>query len=375
MIDYDLIVVGAGPAGASAAIAAIRARPGAHVLVLDRSNIGRDKVCGDGIAPHAADELAALDVRAVFEHEIVPTVRLSAPGGTSNAAVTSSPGYVVRRTVFDERLATAAVRAGAEFRRERVTSVEQKDGRVIVNGSIRAPVVIGADGSNSAVRRLVGQPSNHGSALAVAIRGYARTPSGMPRELVIRWDSQRAGGLCYAWAFPTHDGATNVGYGMSSAVSGGRAQLLARMRALLPEFELDGIELAGHTLPLTTSRPAPVVGSVLLVGDAASLINPFTGEGIYSAIASGAMAGAAAVDSPATAGAVYRRNLAHRFGRQHRQMSALYPLINSRFVLDTVIRACQSDRRMFDRLLEVGLGDSSFSVADVARFGRHAMVR
>src|SRR3990170_4946966 len=339
--DYDLIVVGAGPAGASAAIAALRARPSARVLLLDRAPLGRDKVCGDGIAPHAIAELDALGVRGVLPEEIVATVRLSAPGGSSVAAVTSAAGYVIPRRIFDERLARAAIDAGAEFAQSKVTAVSQVGGRVTVNGDLSAPVLIAADGSNSAVRHLVGQPSNSGSALAVALRGYAPTPAGTPRELVIRWDLQRAGGLCYAWAFPTSRGTTNVGYGMSSAaITGGRAQLVARLRELLPEYDLEGVELTGHTLPLTISRPPAAVGRVLLVGDAASLVNPFTGEGIYSAIVSGALAGTAAVESTGSAAPDYRRRLAARFGVQHRQTRSLYPLINSGFVLDTVIRAC-----------------------------------
>lgn len=369
---YDLIVVGAGPAGAGAAIAALRIRPSARVLLLDRAPIGRDKVCGDGIAPHAVAELNRLGVTAVLAEEIVATVRLSAPGGSSNAAVTESPGYVVPRAIFDERLARAAIDAGAEFVQEKVVAVHQSADEVLVNRRYRAPIAIAADGSNSAVRRAVGQPSNTGAALAVAIRGYTPTPAGMDDEIEIRWDSRRSGGLCYAWAFPTADGTTNVGYGMSSAAaSGGRTRLVDRMHALLPEFDFDGVALGGHTLPLTISRPEPAVGRVLLTGDAASLINPFTGEGIYSAIASGAMAGEAAIRDADAAASVYRSALARRFARQHRQMRALYPLINSRVVLDTVIRACQRDRRMFDRLLDVGLGDASFSPLDVARFGRH----
>ena len=374
--EFDLLVVGAGPAGSAAAIAALRENPGARVLVLDRSPLGRDKVCGDGIAPHAVAELGELGVIGVLPAEIVESVRLVSPGGAGTAAVTGSPGYVVPRAVFDERLARAAIGAGAEFVEERVVTVEQDAAGVTVNGSWQAPVLVGADGSNSIVRRQVGQPSNKGRALAVAIRGYAPTPRTARDEILLRWDSHRAGGLCYAWAFPTANGTTNVGYGLSSgAPDHSRAHLERRLRDLLPEYDLAGVELVGHTLPLTVSRPRASVGRVLLTGDAASLINPFTGEGIYSAIASGALAGAAAVRDVADAGRSYERALAERFGRQHRQMRLLYPLIDAPFVLDAVIRGCEADRRLFDRLLEVGLGDSAFRLRDLLAFGRYLRLR
>ncbi|PRY67219.1 geranylgeranyl reductase family protein [Glaciihabitans tibetensis] len=392
---FDLIVVGAGPAGSAAALAALRDRPDARVLLLDRSPLGRDKVCGDGIAPHAVAELDALGVSAVDPDEIVPAVRLVSPSGGGRSALTQSPGYVVPRRTFDERLARAAIAAGAHFRQERVTTLTQNSREVTVNGRLTAPVVVAADGANSVVRRLVGEPANRGRALAVALRGYAPTPPGHAHELLLRWDIQRQGGLCYAWAFPTRDGVSNIGYGMSAAglsrVSGsGRQHLTSRLRALLGEFDLTGVDLVGHTLPLTIQRPRAAVGRVLLTGDAASLINPFTGEGIFTALASGALAGRVAVsDSAAVSGSAavsdrvavsgsaathadtpaarYTRQLRQRFGRQHRQSALLYPLLESRRVLDAVIRACGADIRTFDRLLDVGLGDSSFAPRDLLR--------
>lgn len=371
---WDLVVVGAGPAGSAAAIAAKRVRPDSRVLLLDRSPVGRDKVCGDGIAPHAVAELAGLGVDAVRPDEYVGTVRLVAPGGGEAEALTTSEGYVVPRATFDARLVGAALDAGVEFAQEKVSTIERDAASVTVNGRWTAPVVIGADGSNSVVRRLAGEPANRDRALAVAIRGYAPTPAGAPRELLIRWDTQRAGGLCYAWAFPTAAGTTNVGYGLSSgAADHSRAHLVRRMRELLPQYDLTGVTLTGHTLPLTVSRPRPAAGRILLVGDAASLINPFTGEGIYSAIASGALAGAAAVQAPDVAATVYTGALAARFRRQHRQTTALYRIIDYPVVLNTVVRAASADRRMFDRLLDVGLGDAAFRWADLARFGRHLL--
>lgn len=350
-------MVGAGPAGSAAAVAALRARPGARVLLLDRAPIGRDKVCGDGIAPQTVAELGALGLDAVRAEEAVGAIRLTVPGAASAEA--ENGGWVVPRAVFDARLVRAAVELGARFREERVTSLRQDADGVVVNDRYRAPVVVGADGSNSVVRRLVGQPGNSGSSLAVAVRGYAPAPRNGPRELLIRWDAGH-GGLSYGWAFPTADGTVNVGYGAPSGIAGGRAALEAGARRLLLEYDLTGVRLAGHTLPLSVARPRPAIGRVLLAGDAASLINPLTGEGIYSAVVSGALAGDAAITDPRRAPRRYTRRLARRFGRQHRQLAAVYPVLDSPALLAAAIRACAARPRLFARLIDVGLGDGAF---------------
>src|SRR3954452_10523296 len=107
---YDVAVIGAGPAGAAAALSALHASPGCSVLLMDRAAFPRDKACGDGIAPHALDELARLGVADVLL-DLVPVrrLRLVSPRGTSAFAELQRPNYVVPRTVFDARLVAAAV--------------------------------------------------------------------------------------------------------------------------------------------------------------------------------------------------------------------------------------------------------------------------
>jgi geranylgeranyl reductase family protein len=369
MRAVDLLIVGAGPAGSAAALAALQLAPDARVVILDRAPIGRDKICGDGIAPHVSVELASLGVSATRPGETVPLARLVSPGGVEAAGPPAQVGHVIPRQVFDERMLRAAIDRGAQFVVEKVSTLRQDDTGVTLNDRWRAPFVLAADGSNSTLRRLVGQKANRGNALAVAIRGYAPTASGTGDELLLRWDVQRAGGLCYAWAFPTANGTSNVGYGMSSAAQrGGRAFMEQRMRELLPEFDLTHVELTGHTLPLSIRRPQSVVGRVLLLGDAASLVNPFTGEGIHAAIVSGALAGRAAIGGDASS---YAAAVRRRFGRQHRQARLFYPAIDSRLAIDAVVRAASRNRAVFERLVDVGLGDASISLADLVRFARH----
>src|SRR5688500_13600085 len=122
MERYDVAVVGAGPAGSAAALAACRA--GASVVLIDRSDFPRDKPCGDGIAPHALDVLAGLGVTgAVDGFAPVTALRLVSPGGEVVARPVARAAYTVPRTVFDARLVAAALAAGAVWRRRTVRSL------------------------------------------------------------------------------------------------------------------------------------------------------------------------------------------------------------------------------------------------------------
>lgn len=364
---FDLLVVGAGPGGSAAALGALRGRPTARVLILDRAPLGRDKVCGDAVGPDAVTELADLGLTDLLRpEERVSRFRLATASGADMVGLAPAPGYVVPRAEFDFRLVTAAIAAGAIVRHHTVREIQQHADRVVVDGRYAAPVLIGADGANSTVRRATGQPPNRGRHLAVAVRGYAPAPDGFD-ELYVRWDPVPGDGLGYAWAFPTVHATVNVGYG-TAAPNTSKVRLRNRAIELLPGFAIESTRMTGHLLPLSTGMPRPAVGRVLLVGDAASVVNPLTGEGIFYALASGALAGRAAVAADAGVGGAYTRALRARFGRQRRQLRALSRLIDRPGAVEAFVRACGRDDRVFRQLLSVGLGEGTLGIADLARF-------
>ncbi|MFD7660936.1 geranylgeranyl reductase family protein, partial [Actinosynnema sp. NPDC059797] len=352
--DWDLVVVGAGPAGSTAAIAALRADPTARVLVLDAADFPRDKVCGDGVAPHAMDVLAELGV-PVAELAAgtgpVAALRLVSPNGTRVGRSFTRPVSVIPRVLLDARLVRAAQDAGAVLERHRVRTLVQRDGAVLVDGAVRARTVIGADGAESVVRRQCGAGRARAGTVAIALRGYTGADPWPVAEQ--RLVMAAAHWPAYAWVFPVGDGTANVGYGeLARTTPPTRAELTARLHDLLPE--LPPTPLRGHRLPLSPGRPAVAHGRVLLAGDAASLINPLTGEGIYYAVLSGALAGAAAT-APDPAGS-YRRSLRHRLGRHLRHTDVLARLTRRPWPVDLATAAARDDRRAFDRLVEIGLG-------------------
>jgi len=366
---WDVVVVGGGPAGAACAAAARRAAPGTRVLVLDRADFPRDKVCGDGIAPEALDVLAGLgiDPAALTDgYPGVPRLRLRSPGGATAERAMHRPAAVVPRAVFDHRLLTGALASGTELRRHVVRRVVVHPQHVEVDGSFTAGVLVGADGAESVVRRALGIGPNRDDRLAVAIRGYAPEPPGTAGVQVILASGQRW--PAYAWSFPLGDGRANVGYG--ELVSGGanRAELLAGLDRLLPGVRPE--QLRAHRLPLSTGRPRQPDGRVLLAGDAASLINPLTGEGIFYAVLSGALAGAAA-GRGAEAGAVYRKALRARLGRHLRHSSTAAWTSRWSRVMDAAFGAAAADQAVFDDVVHLGLADGRLTGRTLAAAARH----
>ena len=353
---WDVAVVGAGPAGAAAALSALRTRPDARVLLLDRAAFPRDKSCGDGIAPQALDELARLGAAEVLADRVpVRRLRLVSPGGRQVATTLARPDHVVPRTLFDARLVDAAVRRGAVLQRRTVRRVELRPDAVVLDGEICARVVVGADGANGVVRRQLGQPRQPPTATAVAVRGYATAPPGEPEQLIVM---ARRDWPAYAWSFGAGDGTANVGFGMllpslRAAPQGGRAALHGRLAELLPGVEAE--RLVSHHLPLSTWRPRSRPGRALLAGDALSLINPLTGEGIFYALLSGRLAGAAAVgtDDPGTA---YAQALRTELGQHLRHTSVLARLTARPSVVDAGVAASARSPRALEALVELGLG-------------------
>ena len=346
---FDAVVVGAGPAGSVAALALARA--GARVALADKAAFPRDKACGDLVGPRGVQVLADLGVAVPDAGRGTDLLAVGPSGRRSRLpayAGRTYPGHgiVVPRLALDHALREAALRAGAAGVRARITAVEDgPDGRVsAVIGSdgrrLAGDVIIGADGALSPLARLTGMLDPGAALWGFAIRAYV--PAEVPLPLLVLLDSRPwriyPG---YGWLFPGADGQANVGIGVGLGTSRRRTPLggdLGRLCALLAERGdlAPGARtgpVIGGWLRMGGTGTAPAAGNVLLVGDAAGLINPLQGEGIGPGVVSAVLAAEAVLAGPARAGSTYTEALAAAFGGYLRGASALQSALLRRPVL------------------------------------------
>ncbi len=347
-IETDVLVVGAGPGGSATAYHL--ARQGIDVTVLEKARFPREKVCGDGLTPRGVAQVRRMGIdtddprfeRSTGLRIYSRRTMLELPW----PSVEDFPGFglTMTRHSFDELLARRAEKAGARLR-ERTEAVAPllRDGWVVGASArdlereeeleIRARFVVAADGAASRFAGPAGVRREPGKPLGIAARRYYRIDRHPGSWLEVWMDLWDGDALMpgYGWLFALSDGSVNLGAGLLNTFKNFKNLSAQRVFdafwRMLPqswgvsEETAEGPTLSGP-LPMGMSRAPAAVPGMLVVGDAAGLVNPFNGEGIAYAMESGELAaeliGEALVrDRPGLAH-LYPSVLRERYGRYYR---------------------------------------------------------
>jgi geranylgeranyl reductase family protein len=311
-MEREVIVVGAGPSGTTAAMAL--AQQGHDVLLLDRKSFPRDKTCGDAIPGGAIEILYELGMKERIQdanfypayqmllsspnqHEIIAELHKGPNGGDS---------CIVPRYIFDAVLYDHAIDSGADFCQAQVKEPIIEEGqvkgvRIKINGKledIRAKVVIGADGVTSAIARSLLDYKHEDKHRAVALRAYIEDFEIIPNLVEFYLYKDILPG--YAWIFPYGDGKANIGLGMRLDKFRKESGSLEEMLDVFMEIPAIKKRSSSQTSLNNLATWQLNFGSkwdiqrafdgAILIGDAAGLINPLTGGGIHNGVISAKIA-------------------------------------------------------------------------------------
>jgi geranylgeranyl reductase family protein len=307
-MEYDVIVIGGGPSGSTAAM--YLGKAGKNVLLVDKVDFPRDKVCGDAQGRKAAGIMKELGIYEEYTQlpgQKIYGIRLSSPNGTQVDVDVESrdkpaPGYVHKRRIFDNFLFQNA----KKFATVKITTVTDliiennyvkgvvcadNDGR---KEEYRAKIVLAADGANSTVAAKFGLNTNPLDHFIVATRQYYKGVKGMSDRIEIHMIKSLIPG--YFWIFPLPNGEANVGLGM--IVKDMRSKNVNLKEAMLKEIKENPLfakrfedaepveDVRGWNLPVASYHRKCYGPGFLMLGDAASLIDPLSGEGVGNAMIS-----------------------------------------------------------------------------------------
>lgn len=337
-MDFDVIILGGGPSGSTAAMYLGKALGKEKVLLVDKAEFPRDKICGDGQGRKAANiirELGIEDEYRKLEGQKIYGITLSSPNGTQvhldvESRDKPAPGYVRKRKIFDNFLFQNAKKFATVKILNVTDLIMEKDavkGIVGVNKNgkkeeYRGKLLLAADGATSMAASKFGLNANPQDHFIVATRQYYKGVTGMTDRLEIHMVKSLLPG--YFWIFPLPNGEANVGLGM--IVKDMKEKNVNLKEAVLKEIKTNPLfaerfgnakpleDVKAWNLPLASHHRKCYGNGVLFIGDAASLIDPLSGEGVGNAMISSRIAAQVAIE------AVSKNDFSEKFLKKYDKM-------------------------------------------------------
>lgn len=388
--EFDVLIVGAGPAGAACAMTL--GQTGLSVAILDKAVFPRDKTCGDALSIDVINQLSILSpvLAASFaefaQKSSVNSIRVFSPDRSYidiSIDIDGKYGQICKRLDFDNLLVQHVKQFPTIhlFENCSVQSIDQQSDRIILEtneGIFKGQILVGADGAYSVVSRHLGTIKTERKHYSAGLRVYYEGVSFLNTGHFIELHFLRELLPGYLWIFPLPDNTANVGLGMlSSIVSKKKINLRETLQRFLstdPSLKerfknarpLGNVK--GHGLPLGSKQRVISGDRILLTGDAASLIDPLTGEGIGNAIRSGRIAGDhikncfSRRDFSAAFNTAYDREIYRRMGGELRLSTRLQQLCKHPKLMNFVVKKANRNAAV-QRLLVEGLTQTDKKVS------------
>ena len=396
---YDVLIIGAGPAGANAAISYKNLNPDLMVGLVDKSVFPRDKSCGDAIGPGVISALKRFNNEHILEGE--PQVVSTTLYGPDNIGIQNyipqvknkedSIVYVIPRIDLDNRILNLAKESGVEvyegYSFVDFTSNEDKSLNVTVKNEnedieFSTKILIGADGANSRIRKKLNYKHNSDWHKAIAIRAYIDSPNYLEifKERTLMFEINVSADKGYAWAFPSKGNLLNIGIGVPVSVfKKDNLDINTLLDNFVSELEGRGVivenirKQKSYLLPFASSRPKRNKDfNVALIGDASSMVNPMSGEGIFYGMEAGYLLAKNThhvIDTDGISHGIdrYEKEFTKRF-RKHFLSCALARLIlQSPFMTKRLLRIASRDQDTIDFVVELLFDEAYLTISEVLK--------
>ena len=396
---YDVLIVGAGPAGSNAAISYKKLNPSLRVGLIDKATFPRDKSCGDAIGPGVISALKRFNNEHILENE--PQVVSTTLYGPDNIGIQNyipevknkedSIVYVIPRIDLDNRILNLAkdldvdVTEGLSF----VSFEEDTNKNILVKFKnqgeeflFSTKLLVGADGANSRIRKQLNLKQNSDWHKAIAIRAYIDSPNYIEifNERTLMFEINVSAEKGYAWAFPSKGNLLNIGIGVPVSIfKKDKLNINQLLKDFVAQLESRGVivenirKQKSYMLPFASSRPKLKKNiNIALIGDASSMINPISGEGIFYGMEAGYLLAKNTnelVRSEELSSGIlkYEKEFSNRFRKHYLSCALARLILQSPFMTKRLLKVASKDQDTIDFVIELLFDEAYLTLSEVIK--------